>query len=256
MNYKEAFAIDSKTFENRKEDKSSEKHKFTLNNFDYYQPKLVDDFYLKYFIKELLFETDIFELKDFLEYHYDYCENPEKYYKILDFKVIPKIEEIIDNAELSIGGREYYDEKHLEDGFVETEGVIKNYDYDYRMMNHRAAWDKLQNDFKKRIEIIKVFVKNYKGDDVVKPLKWIAGPSQLAIVVRELIDKGYMQADETRGEINNAQLARELFKVFAIEECVSSKSIEIYLSPVNMRNIKAKKKFEDCGFCIPDAKFT
>lgn len=257
MNYKEAFDIDGKTFKDRKEDKSSDKPKFQLNNFSYYEPKLVDDFYLKYFIKELLFQTDILELKDFLIYHYDYCDNPEKYYDILDFKVVPKIEEIIEHAQVSLmGGRGYYDEKKLEDGFVETEGVIKNYDYDYQMMNHRAAWCKLQNEFKKRVEIIKVFVEEYKNYDAVKPLKWMSGASQLAIVVRELIDKGYLSADETGGEVNNAQLARELFKVFAIDECKSSKSIEIYLSSGNKRNISAKKKFESLGFFIPDEKFT
>lgn len=256
MNYKEAFAIDSKTYKQRKEDKSSEKPKFLLNNFNYYEPKLVNDFYLKSFTKKLLFQIDILELEDFLIYHYDYCDNPEKYYDILDFKVVPKIEEIIEDAQISLmGGREYYDEKKLEDGFVLTEGVIKNYDYDYPSMLHRTGFDHLQNEFKKRVEIIKVFVEEYKNHDVVKPLKWTSGASQLAIVVRELIDKGYLSADDG-GEVNNAQLARELFKVFSIDECKSSKSIEIYLSTGNKRNVSAKKKFENLGFFIPDEKFT
>ncbi|MCG8182765.1 hypothetical protein [Tenacibaculum piscium] len=256
MKYKDAFAIDSKTFKQRKEDNSPNNSKFLLNNFNYYEPKLINDFYLKYFIKKLLFEIDILELKDFLTYHYDYCSNPEKYYNILDFKVIPKIKEINEKAKASFGeGNGYFDEQKLEDGFVLAGGVIQKYDYDYRIMLNDAGWGGLQNEFKKRIEIINVFIGEYKNKTVVNSLKWIAGPSQLAIVIRELLDKGYLQANEINGEVNNAELARELFKIFAIE-CESSKSIEIYLSSGNKRNIAAKKKFENLGFCIPDAKFT
>jgi hypothetical protein len=257
MNYKEAFAIDEIFFKDLTDIDKVEKSKYQLNNFNFYEPKLVDGFYLKYFIYNLLFEIDILELKEFLIYHYDYCDKPEIYYEILDYKVIPKIYDFIDNTESHFGnGSGYYQEKKLDYGFVESEGVIRNWNYDYPSMLHRTAMLKLQNTFKKRIQVISDFILDYKDKYQTKPLKWIAGPSHLAIIIRELIDKGYMSADKTRGEINNAQLARELYKIFAIDNCESSKSIEIYLSPQNKRNKSAKNNFENLGFFIPDAKFT
>ncbi|MCF7561612.1 hypothetical protein L3X39_13275 [Sabulilitoribacter multivorans] len=256
MNYKEAFAVNEVAFNKLSEDNQSENSKYQLNNFDFYEPKLIEDFYLKYFMHDLLIKTDILELREFLEYHYDYCDAPEKYYSILDVKIIPKIEELVDNAQPNLNGRGYYDEKPLEYGFIESEGVIKNWDYDYPHMMHLAGWNRLQNDFKKRIQIIHGFIDEYKNNAQPKLLNWKAGPSQLAIIIRELIDKGYMEADMHRGEINNSKLSRELFKAFSINDCDTSKSIEIYLSPNNKKYKQAKETFDNRGFNIPDAKFT
>ena len=113
------------------EENELESSKHQLNNFNFYEPKLVHDFYLKYFTNDILFKTDILELKDFLEFHYYYCDNPIKYYEILDFKVLPKVQEIIDNAQMSFGGGGYFNEEKLDYGFVESEGTIHNYDYEY-----------------------------------------------------------------------------------------------------------------------------
>lgn len=252
MNYEDAFAIDDlPSLDQEKKD-----YKFNLKNYSIYEPKLVDDFYLKYFIRLLLFETRILELRGFLKHHYDYCNDPELYYSVLDFEVIPKIEEIIDHAQVHLEGRGYNNELKLEDGFTESDGVIQNYDLDYPLMLHQTCFNRKQKEFAKRVEIINNFILDYKGEKVKRPLKWIAGPSQLAIIIRELIDKGYMTADSNRGEINNSQLSRELFKAFSINDCDTPKSIEIYLSPNNKKYIKAKETFNKLGFEIPDAKFT
>ena len=256
MNDKDAFAIDEVEFNQLKDKDFENSSKFILHNYNYYEPKLEVDFYLKYFIYKLLFETRIIELTDFLEYHYDYCDNPEKYYALLDLEIIPKVEEIIDHAEVNFHGNEYYNEKKLENGFVETEGVIKKWEWDYPFMLHFVAATRLQNQFKKRIKIIQKFVDDYKEDSQKRPLKWISGPSQLAIIIRELISKGYMEADKTRGEVNNSRLARDLFKAFSIEGCDSPKSIEIYLSLGNKRYQKAKEIFDKREFSIPPADFT
>lgn len=256
MNYKEVFAINEIPYNQLKEQGQLQNSIFELNNYCFYEPKLVDDFYLKYFTFNLLFETDILELKDFLEYHYDYCDNPMQYYEILDFKVLPKIEEIIENAKTTFGGGGYYDEKKLDYDFVESEGVIHNGNYEWYIMYHRTEFSNLKPEFRKRIQIITSFILDYKDKSQAKPLKWIAGPSQLGVVISELLNKGYMKADQKGGQVNSAKLARELFKVFDIDDCKSSKTIEIYLSPQNKRNISAKNNFEKLGFCIPDAKFT
>ncbi|WP_323786991.1 hypothetical protein [Psychroserpens sp.] len=256
MNDKDAFAIHQIEFNQLNKDDIENSSKFVLQNYCCYEPKLDVNFYLKYFIYKLLFDTRIIELTDFLEYHYDYCENPEKYYSILDLEIIPKILEIIENAEPNFQGRGYYNEEVLEGGFIESEGVIYNWDLDYPKMYHLAGLKKLQNQFKKRIQIVQGFVDEYEEKAMTKPLKWISGPSQLAIVIRELINKGYMEADKTRGEINNSRLSRELFKAFSIEDCDSPKSIEIYLSSGNKRYQKAKEVFDKRGFSIPDADYT
>lgn len=256
MNYKDGFAIDELPYNQLKKENHLQASKYQLNNFSFYEPKLVHDFYLKYFTNNLLFETDILELKDFLEYHYDYCDNPIKYYEILDFKILPKIEEIIENAELSFSGHAYYNGKELEYDFTESEGVIHNGNYEYHIMYHKVAARKLQHEFRKRVLIIQKFIEEYKDKVESKPLRWIAGPAQLGVIISELIDKGYMEADLRRGEINYARLSKEIFKAFSVKDCDTPKSIEIYLSPNNKRNKKSKNLFVQNGFNIPDVKFT
>ncbi|MGY0391196.1 hypothetical protein ACW5R3_01385 [Bizionia sp. KMM 8389] len=253
--YKDAFAIDEISYSKRKLEKDFISEPFRLNNYDYYEPKLDNNFYVRYFINVLLFNTDILELKDFLQYNYDYCNNPDQYFSILDHKIIPKIAELIDNAEMNLLGG-HFKEIILDDGFFETEGVIKHETYEYSTMRHKVSFGNLQNDFKKRIEVIESFLATYQDKQAVKPLRWIAGPSHLAIVIRELIDQGYIEADKNRGEINCSKLSRDLMQAFFIKDCESPKSIEIYLSNGNGRHNRAKKSFENAGFCIPPVDFT
>ena len=257
MNYKDAFAVDSIHFTQRKEECTKIKSEYLLNNFDYYEPKLIDDFYLKYFTRKLLFEIDILNVEEFLQYQYDYCEDPDKYFSILDLKILPKIYEIVESAQLNLEGLGcYYNEVKLDDGFIESEGVIHNPTYDYSWMLHNTACLNRHNDLRKRAEIITLFLSEYKDKSTTRPLKWIAGPSQLAIIFRELVDKGYIEAEKSRGEINSAKFSRNLFKAFSIDDCDSHKSIEIYLSPGNKRYKKAKDTFDTRGFSILDSENT
>ncbi|TYB78117.1 hypothetical protein ES676_02590 [Bizionia saleffrena] len=251
MKYKDAFAVNDKHYCETKINSNCETPIYQLHNFDYYEPKLIDDFYLKYFTRQLLIEIDILEVKNFLEYHYDYCDNPDKYFSILDYKIIPKISEIIEHAQVSTEAGGYYDEIKLEDGFVESEGVIHNSKYDYWKLNHYIAFFDLQNDIRKRAEIIKSFLTLHFDNRVEKPLKWIAGSAKLGIIIRELIDMGYMEADKRRGEINCSSLSRDLFKAFKIEDSDSAKALEIYLSSGNKRYLQTKELFDESGFCIP-----
>ncbi|SHJ18921.1 hypothetical protein [Algibacter luteus] len=252
MNYKDAFAIDEKS----SLDQGNKDYKFNLKNYSNYEPKLVYDFYLKYFIRLLLFETRILELHGFLQHHYDYCNDPELYYSVLDLEVVPKIEEIIDHAQVRLEGRGYYKEVKLENGFTESEGIIQNYDLDYPLMFHQTSLSRKHKEFAKRVEIINKFILDYKGKKEKRPLKWIAGPSQLAVIIQELILQGYMEGDMRNGDVNCRKLARELYDVFDIKDCDSASSIEIYLSPGNKRHKGAKQKFDDRNFLIPPARLT
>ena len=103
MNYNDAFAIDNVSYLERKKDKGFTPEKYKLQNHDYHKPKLVKDFYLKYFTRELLLEIDILEVKEFLDYHYINCKNTGLYIDILKCKILPKIDELIDNAKTDLG---------------------------------------------------------------------------------------------------------------------------------------------------------
>ncbi|WP_191858482.1 hypothetical protein [Hanstruepera ponticola] len=258
MNYNDAFAIDNVSYLERKKDKGFTPEKYKLQNHDYHKPKLVKDFYLKYFTKELLFEIDILEVKEFLQYHYDYCDNPDLYFKVLDLKIVTKIDELTEFAQASFEGGEMYNEIKLEDGFVENEGFIDHKMYCYSLMSHITAFSNLQSDLTKRKKIIESFIELFrvKENAPPKPLKWVAGPASLAIIIRELIDKGYMEADRHRGEINCSKLSRDLLKAFDLKADNPEKTLEIYLSNGNKRHADAKAKFDRMDFFIPDVNFT
>ncbi|WP_157805260.1 hypothetical protein [Confluentibacter citreus] len=255
MMYKDAFAIDTVHYIDRKAENNNNSEKYKLKNFDYYAPKLVEDFYLKYFIREALFELHISKLKDFLQYHYDYCELPDVYFFTLENEVLIKISEIIETACFSIGGG-YYKEVKLEDGFIETEDTILNPLYEYTNMLHLTAIKNLQFTLKKKADIIESFLSQFKDTQESEPLKWIAGPSQLAFIISELINKGYMTADKKSGDINYSKLSKDIAKAFCIKESNSTKSLEIYLSPNNKKHKTTKERFEKSNFYLPDSKFT
>jgi hypothetical protein len=256
MIYNDAFAIDTVHFKDRKAENHTNFENYELKNYNYLAPKLVKDFYLKYFIKEALFELHISKLKDFLQYHYDYCESPDLYFSTLENEVLIKISEIIATARFAVDGGGYYKEQKLEDGFIETEGVILNPFFEYSYMLHITAVNNLQFTLEKKAKIIESFLSEYNNDREKKPLKWIAGPSQLSFIISELIDKGYMTAETKNGEINYSKLSKDLAKVFSIEGSNSEKSLEIYLSPNNKKHKTTKERFEKSNFHLPDSKFT
>lgn len=257
MLYKDAFAMDNIQYNKRHKVEEKEEIKHQLCNFDYYEPKLIGDFYLKYFIYRLLFATDILELKDFLEYHNDYCDNPEKYYMLLELKVIPKIEEIIDTAQLNPYGRGYFEEKELSDGFVETEGVIKNWDYDYPHMLHYVAALNLQKDLEKRVDIISYFVNGINNASVNHSgLNWKGKPSHLAFFIAQFIEEGYIDPPRKRdGDINNQELSKMILNSFRVETMKPSvETLKKYSNTDSERYIKLNERFKESDFFLPNSK--
>ena len=258
MNYKEAFAVDKTFYSERKMDSNYKENRFELKNFDYYKPKLVADFYLKYFTRQLLIETDILELEDFLQYHFDCCENSDKFSSILEFKIIPKIKEIIECAQMSLEGSGYYDEIKLDDGFVESEGVIHNAMYDYRLINHYIAYCDLQNDIKKRGEIINSFLTKNIPDNNVNVLKWIGKPSHLAYMISQFIQEGYIEAPMKRdGEINYTELSKQILNSFNFSsKSPSVETLRRYCNVESDKFLPINEKFIKEGFYLPDSKIT
>ena len=82
--FQNIFAIDSVQFSKNKNDKT----KYLLHNYNQFLPKLKADFYLRYFTKEILFDIDILEVNDFLNFQFEHTENTDKLIDILKLKVI------------------------------------------------------------------------------------------------------------------------------------------------------------------------
>tara|TARA_R110000850_G_scaffold98964_1_gene205182 strand:- start:460 stop:1257 length:798 start_codon:yes stop_codon:yes gene_type:complete len=257
--YKDAFAIDKNSFKDIKEESEYYTNPFLLNNYDYYEPKLIEDFYIKYFTKVLLFEIDVLELKDFLIYHFDNCINSDSYIMILDLKVIPKTKEIIENAVVDLGpGGGYYKEIKLEDGFIETEGVIKNPKYEYGVMLHYTALATVQNDLSKRIEIITAFINNLQTENSTNKdlLKWNGKPSHVAYIISRLVDEGYIAAPlKNDGEINYTELSRQILDSFDFKQKTPSiESLRRYSNEDSDKFLLIDKKFKNEGFHVPNLK--
>src|SRR5690606_25061918 len=256
MNYKEAFAVDEIYYSERKKDSSYEATKFELKNFDYYKPKLVDDFYLKYFTRKLLIEIDILEIKDFLQFHYDYCENQDIYISILKYKILPKIEELVEFAQPSFEGGGYHDVTKLEDGFVESEGVVHNSKYDYDSINHYVAFNNLQNDIKKRAEIITSFYSKLNQNISVNALKWNGKPTHLAYIISQLVNEGYIDAPlKSDGEINYTELSKQIINSFNFSSKEPSiETLRRYSSNESEKYFPLDVKFKQEGFYLPNSK--
>ncbi len=147
MNYKYIFVIDEVPFLERKKENQN-LPKYTLENHDYHGEELNNDFYLNYFIHELIYGYDLIEIDEFLQFQFDNCTSKERFIKVLKKVVLPRYEEFLEvvNREIYRGFhgllKTYYDLidspgkfTELEDGFIQSEnhGIVKKchmYDYD------------------------------------------------------------------------------------------------------------------------------
>jgi hypothetical protein len=255
MNYKDAFAIDEISYEERERTQTKNNNQFLLNNYVNYDAKLMKEFYLKYFISKLLFEVHILELDDFLDYHFKYAENPNKFYKILKSIVVPQIEEIIENAMPNFTVNGTPAGKNLGDGFYENGSVIYKYAYEYSSMYESIGGVGFTSKYKERLSIIKDFLEIDKVKIEVEKIKWIAGPATLGFIIRELIDNEYIEGDKYSGEINASALAKKLLQVFNVKDCSSSGSLCKYLNSNDRKFQQVKQKFDKSNFKIPSANY-
>lgn len=255
MNYKDAFAIDDISFKQREKKNTKKNNQFLLNNYEEYDAKLMNEFYLKYFIFELLFNIHILELDDFLDYHFKYAENPNKFYKVLKLVVVPQIKEIIENALPNIAVNGSPRGQDLGDGFYDNDGVIYKYRYEYFSMYKSIGGGKFTPKYKEKLNIIKNFLELDEVRVETEKIKWIDGPGTLGFIIRELIDNDYIEADKYDGEINASALARKLLQVFNVKDCSSSGSLSKYLNPNDKKFQQTKQKFDKSNFKIPSARF-
>ncbi|MCR1025752.1 hypothetical protein NQT66_13095 [Cellulophaga baltica] len=255
--FQNIFAIDSVQFSKNENDKT----KYLLNNYNQFLPKLKGDFYLRYFTKEILFDIDILEVNDFLNFQFEHTENTDKLIDILKLKVLPTTQSLIDNAYLSDYPGPYSNEKSLDYGFIETNGVILNDTYEDRVLFGSAKQLGKKEDLIQRKEIISLYINEIIGLDGnknIERLSWHGNLSHLALIIRELIEHGYIDPP-LRGddEINTTQLSKLLLKAFRFDKNINTDSNETlrrYLNPDYEKSIALRKKFVEQGFHIPNSK--
>lgn len=266
MNYNEIFVVNKVFFKELKENEKIDKNKFELDNYDYYKPKLEDDFYLKQFISNFLFDIDILNVKEFLEFHYDNCKDPDNFLNVVEYKVLTISKDIISNTQELFGHHGYYNQINLEDDFVETEGKIKCYKYDIPFFNQSVNVKKNKAELLKRIDILNSFLEkllNVNKEIKEAPLKWLAGSAQLGFIISKLIENGYIEPPTTQSKrgnqkgklkTNHSQLARDVLTAFKIPGQGSEHTLKAYLNTESIKNIEIGKSFHANGFLLPNHK--
>jgi hypothetical protein len=234
------------------------KHDFQLKNYSYLGGELEEDFYYRSFLKTLLFKIDVLALEDFLDYQFENSKDDIKFLKVLELKVIPDISKIYKNAEVTGIPLVYRDEKPLAEGFVETQGVIKHPSYDFSAFYHITASRKLSEDLIKKNTEIERWLKNTKElgkIDVSKKLKWIGKPTHLAVIIRELVDRGYIELPlKASGDPAPTELSRQIVNSFKILKECKLETLVNHSSPDNTKYEPVKEKFVKYGFEIPNSK--
>jgi len=248
MDYKEFFAVVNIT---------NEKSNYELKNYDCYEPKLEKEFYLKYFVKELLFEVDILEIEDFLDYHYSESSNADLLVKILKQKIVPTIKTVMSQAELDLSGGGAFKQIDLEDGFIESEGVIRKPEYELDHLLHLTALNNLKYDLEERLNVIKDYVtkiENLNSNKNPNLLKWKGKPSHLALIIRELIDYGYIEAPVRHNkDINISELARNILSSFNVVNSTTENTLREYSKEDSFKYTTLRDSFRDKGFCLPNS---
>jgi hypothetical protein len=254
MNYKEVFVF-RESLGLKIDNNAGQFENFKLNNFELYESKLVKDFYLSFFIYQLLFEIDILELDVYLDYHLKHSKKPDLFHRVLKLKVLPDINEIIENATVGFHPGGSPNGKHLGSGFYEDEVFIINYKYTNFEMSKNIGGPTYRAKYIERSKIIEEFVFQQNTKFHKNKIKWTAGPGTLGFIIRELVDLGYIEADMYKGEVNSSELARKLLEAFNLNEHSSPASLSKFLNPNSDNYISIKKKFDDKKISIPSYNF-
>lgn len=253
--YQNIFALDKVPFIDKK-DKPQSSSNYYLNNYLYYEKKFEKDFYLNVFLKKALFDVDILELEDFLIYQNENTSKSEKFIKILKLKILPSIKVIITNASISFTGIDkYHQQIKLEGDFIETEGVIKNRNYEFHMFYHKVAVFNLEEDLKERAIIISDYINKIENIEInnnTETLNWCGKPSHLAFIISQLIDEGYIQAPVKKdNEINHSEISRIILKIFSFQKAPSPETLRRYLNNNDDKHLNLKKSFDNAGYHLP-----
>ncbi|CAM3427102.1 hypothetical protein [Zobellia roscoffensis] len=256
--YQNVFSIDETYYKSRIEN-GEPLPEYQLNNYDYYLPRLEEDIYLRIFLKKLLFDIDILQVSEYLDFHYENSQRNNKLIQIIELKVLPAVDNIIANSSINLNGG-YPSQRKLEDGFVDIEGTFKNDQYEFSTFYHITGFKKLSEGLTKRKLIIFDWLKTFSiQNEPLKftPIKWCGKPSHIGIVVNELIQQGYIEAPlNSNDEINYSELSRTILKMFSFDKPSSVETLRRYLNPDDNKHIPVKENFDNQGFNIPHSGLT
>ena len=250
MKYKDVFAYTDLDYYSQ--NKKQIQKDYSLKEYKAYEPKLKEDFYLRYFIFKILFEIDILDYEDFLDFHSNNCKDSIKFIKVLDRKVVPQIEEIIENAMPNFVADGNPNGTYLGDGFYEDEQRIIKYDYDIQSMYKVIRGKTFVAKYKKKLEVINIYISNVNRTKDFEKIKWIGGVSRMGVIFRELYEMQYIEAEVLdNGELNSSAFARKLFKVFDIKESKTWNTLSTYLRIDSQKYKETKRELDKNDFNIP-----
>lgn len=91
---------------------------------------------------------------------------------------------------------------------------------------------------------------NLDLNDLGNKLKWIGKPSQLGIIIRELVEMGYIEAPRRKtDDINYTQFAKDVISTFDIE--TTTDTLIKYLNLDTDKSQSLTRKFKENSFNIP-----
>lgn len=253
MIYKKVFAVDPISYVQRK--KNNEKVPlYHLKNYDQYDPKLEEEFYLKYFLRVLLFEIDILEVIDFLNKQFELSNDPSNLSEIIKYKIIPGIDKIIRNSNFSPWDGTYYNQTPLEDGFALTEDKIKNSKYEFETFYSITMVRGLEEDLKERKSVIHEYL-NPALIDKKKRLTWSGKPTHLAFLIGDLVENGYISPPLNKnGDPNFKQLASQILESFSFMPDVKIPTVDSLRKCANRSEVQGqnlKDSFEKNNYSLP-----
>jgi hypothetical protein len=150
----------------------------------------------------------------------------------------------------------YRNEIKLDNGFVETEGEIKNNHYEYSMFYHLTAVEGLKDDLKQRKQLIAEWYEDHNNFTTsFTPLKVTTKPVHVAYIISQLIEEGYIEGPLKKdNETNYTELSKTILKMFSFSEPVSIETLRRYMSVNDDKNTDLKKSFDNSGFHLPNSR--
>jgi hypothetical protein len=213
--------------------------------------KFEEDFYLKVFLKKILFEIESYEVEDFLNEQFENTKDKDVFLKVIRSKVIPLAKEIIDNPGYSTFEK-YHEEIVIYEDFVETREVVKNLTFELNYFKNLVFFSKHKEDIKYRIEIIYNFCKEEESSKEDK-LTWIGKSSDLAYLIGEFCRKGYIEKPLRNGNINNTKLARQLLNSFNFkDEKPTNDGLRQYIIDTSSEFNRVDFNLREKGWEIPE----
>lgn len=132
---------------------------------------------------------------------------------------------------------------------VTESNSFKELAYDIQLELYHYFVSYFKADMIKFLEDKKAFF-NLDSSDSSSKIKWNGKPSQLGIIIRELVEMGYIEAPKRKtGDINYTQFAKDVRATFNIE--TTEDTLIKYLNLDTDKSQSITKKFQENSFNIP-----